>query len=289
MKNFFTKYILAALFLLLIFISTEIGKTPPSDSADIFFLNVGQGDSELIQKGNFQILIDGGPDDSVLTELGDIMPLSDRKIDVIVLTHPHADHLAGLNLILERYEVGQIYGSGVLDTTNGYIEFLSKLKSKKINLQVSGINTKIIPFENSELDFLWPGDRYLKQDLSNLNNSSLVTKFCYFSYCALFTGDIETDEQTAMFDYYKQRNSLSIFDVEIIKVAHHGSSNGTDENILRYVQPKYAVIEVGEDNKYGHPHASTLNLLKKFNTKVYRTNKDSTIKFELSKTGITKD
>ncbi len=289
MKEFVKKYFLVVLVLLFFFVIAEIVKSPKPDGVQIYFLNVGQGDSELIQKGDFQILIDGGPDDKVLAEIGQVMPLSDRKIDIIILTHPHADHLTGINLILDRYSVSMIYSTGVLDTTNGYFEFLNKIKDKNISFKIPGLYEKIIPFADAELDFLWPGDKYKGATLANLNNSSEVAKFCYFSHCALFTGDIETDEQAAMVDYYSQKNLSDVFHSDILKVPHHGSKNGTNEQTLEIVSPKYAVIEVGADNKYGHPHASTLELLQKYNVIVSRTDQDGTVKSELTKTSITKD
>lgn len=282
MKPFIKRYFLVVLILLFFFVYAEIVKSPKTDGTEIYFLDVGQGDSELIQKGDFQILIDGGPDDKVLAEIGKVMPLTDRKIDIIILTHPHADHLRGINLILDRYSVGTVYSSGVLDTTNGYLEFLNTIKDKNISFKIPALYDKIIPFANSELDFLWPGDKYKSQTLANLNNSSEVTKFCYFKNCALFTGDIETEEQATMFDYYAQKNLIDVFKSDILKIPHHGSKNGTNEQLLKNVTPKYAVIEVGVDNTYGHPHASTLELLKKFNITTYRTDTDGTIKFEMA-------
>lgn len=288
MKEFAKRYFLVVLILLFFFVYAEVVKSPKVDGVAVYFFNVGQGDSELIQKGDFQILIDGGPDDKVLAEIGKVMPLTDREIDIIILTHPHADHLTGINLVLDRYSVGTIYGSGVLGTTNGYLEFLNKIKDKNISFKIPALYDKIIPFADAELDFLWPGDKYKSQTLANLNNSSEVTKFCYFKNCALFTGDIETDEQATMFDYYNQKNQIQVFQADILKIAHHGSRNGTNEQTLKNVMPKYAVIEVGADNKYGHPHASTLDLLKKFNITTYRTDQDGTIKFEITKDHLEK-
>jgi len=286
MKEFIKKYFLTVLVLLFFFVAAEIAKSPQPDGVGIYFFDVGQGDAELIQKGDFQILIDGGPDDKILAEIGKIMPLTDRQIDIVILTHPHADHLRGINLILDRYSVGTVYGSAVLDTTNGYLEFLNKVKDKNVSFKAPELYDKIIPFADSEIDFLWPGDKYKSQNLSNLNNSSEVTKFCYFEKCVLFTGDLETDEQSAMFEYYTQKNLLQIFQADILKVAHHGSRNGTNEQLLKNVKPKYAVIEVGADNNYGHPHASTLELLKKFNVVTFRTDQKGTVKFILTKDSI---
>jgi len=287
MKTFY-KYLFTLLALLFLFIYAETTKIPAQNNAEIFFFDVGQGDAEMIQKGDFQILIDGGPDDKILSEIGQIMPLTDHKIDVIILTHPHADHLRGINLILDRYSVGTIYGSAVLDTTDGYLEFLNKIKDKNISFKVPGIYEKIIPFANSELDFLWPGDKYKSTTLANLNNSSLVSKFCYYSKCIIFTGDIETEEITTMVDYYASRDLMPVFHADVLKISHHGSRNGASEDFFKAVAPNYAIIEVGSDNKYGHPHAELLELLKKLAIPVYRTDLDGTIKFDISENSITK-
>ena len=197
--KFWTKVILLLLLLGAVAVWAEVLKSPakPNEAA-VYFLDVGQGDSELIQKGNFQVLIDGGPDDKVLQELGKAMPISDRKIDIMILTHPDADHITGLNQVLSRYQVGAIYSTGVLDTTDQYYEFTDKIKSMKISYIVPKIDSNVNLFENGTLTFLWPGDKYDGQKTDNTNDTSEIAKFCYFSFCALFTGDIEKDEQTEM-------------------------------------------------------------------------------------------
>lgn len=303
-----TKYILAFLVLAAVFVWVEVAKSPVADEASanvhIYFLNVGQGDAGLILKGNQQVLIDGGPDDSVLSEVGKVMPVYDRKIETIILTHPHADHLVGLNQILDRYEVDHIYYSGTNHDSNAYKEFLDKAKQKNIRLSVPKISEEKVLFPDSKIIFLWPGDKYQNQTVENLNNTSEVVKFCYFSYCALFTGDIETDEQKMMIDYYSSRPSASeaekstssqptasnniIFQSSILKLAHHGSTNGTNQLLLDAVKPKYGVLEVGLDNRYGHPHALVLDLLQKNNIQYSRTDRDRRIDFVLNKDGIIK-
>ena len=310
MKNKVSKFILTVLLLLAVFIWTEIVKSPSGsdNNCHIFFLNVGQGDSELIQKGDYQILIDGGPDDKVLSELGKAMPVSDRKIDVLILTHPHADHLTGINQILDRYEIGKIYTTGVIFTSNGYLEFLDKVNSpaggKKIDLEVPDLEEKFTPFENGELTFLWPGKKFEQKSAedNNLNNTSEVARFCYFDHCTLFTGDIQIDEQATMFNYYNchseanaeesqrsfasaQEDTCNIFQSEILKIPHHGSNNGTDQTLLDFVKPKTAIIEVGVDNKFGHPHTATLDLLQNANIRYYRTDRDGTIEFVINQDG----
>ncbi len=275
MAKKFIRIALSILALVLVAIWVEIARSPSDDNVHLYFFDVGQGDAAMITKGDYQILIDGGPDDTVMSEIGKVMPLSDRKIEKVILTHPHADHLVGLVQVLEHYEIGEIYISGVAHTSNQYLEFLSKIKDKNILTIVPEINQKEIPFDNGSLTFLWPGKKYQEQTAENLNNSSIINKFCYYSQCALFTGDIETDEQNLMLS----ENKSVDFQAQILKIAHHGSNNGTNQALLDKVKPQYAVISAGADNKYGHPHAATLDLLDKSGTKLFRTDRDSTIEF----------
>ncbi|MCL5410961.1 MAG: MBL fold metallo-hydrolase [Patescibacteria group bacterium] len=308
-----TKIFFSLLITLAVFIWVAVVRSPSGTGCNIYFFDVGQGDAALIEKGNFQILIDGGPDDKILSEIGKAMPLTDRKIEVVILTHPHADHLVGINQILDRYEVGKIYSTGVIHTTNAYLEFLDKINppagGKNISLEVPDVAEEITPFDNGKLRFLWPGKRDVGKSAedNNLNNTSLVSRFCYFDHCVLLPGDLETDGQEEMFSYYSSKQSEvpaeksannnsqpsasnnNIFQSEILKVAHHGSVNGTNQKLLDIVKPKFAVISVGADNKFGHPHAGTLDLLQKANIQYYRTDRDGTVEFNLSEQGIVKE
>jgi len=284
-----TKIILAVLILGVAFVWASVARSPSANESkngvSVYFLDVGQGDSELIQKGDYQILIDGGPDDKVLSELGKAMPLYDRKIEVVILTHPHADHLIGINQILDRYQVDKIYYSGTLYTSNAYTEFLAKINppagGQNIASVIPNIGDKITPFQNGELTFLWPGKQYEQKTNENANNTSEVARFCYFTHCVLFTGDAETDEQT------KFINS-ALVQSEILKIPHHGSTNGINQILLDAVKPQTVIIEVGIDNKYGHPHTAVLDLLVQNSIKYYRTDRDGTIKLNIDEAGISK-
>lgn len=285
MKNnrFVNKTILIILFLLLSTIFGAIFKSSDSiDGVQVYFLDVGQGDSILIQKDNYQILIDGGPDDSVLPLLGEYLPNGDKKIETIILTHPHADHLIGINQVLDRYQVGTIYGTGIIYTSDQYLSFLQKIKDKKINFQIPKLEEKIMPFDFGEIEFLWPGQKYSGNSIDNLNNSSIVAKFCYYQNCAILTGDIERDEQDIMLDYYK--NTPEIFRAAIYKVPHHGSNTGVNEKMYEYITPKYSIFSVGKDNKYGHPHNAAIEMAQKFSSTILRTDQNGTIKFIFGET-----
>lgn len=303
-----TKIFFSFLITLVVFIWVAVVRSPSGTGCNIYFFDVGQGDSALIEKGDFQILIDGGPDDKILSNIGQAMPLTDRKIEVVILTHPHADHLVGINQVLDRYEIGKIYSTGVIHTTNAYLEFLDKVKNKNISLEVPDVAEEIAPFDNGKIKFLWPGKRDVGKSAedNNLNNTSLVSRFCYFDHCVLLPGDLETDGQEEMLSYYSSKqneasalkseskssqplvSNNNIFQSEILKVAHHGSVNGTNQKLLDIVKPKYAIISAGADNKFGHPHAATLDLLQKANIQQYRTDRDGTIEFNLSEQGIIK-
>lgn len=279
-----TKLILGLLIVVLIYLWAEIAKSPATNNLNLYFLNVGQGDAELIQKGDFQILIDGGPDDSVLSEVGKIMPLSDRKIDIIILSHPHADHLVGINEILKRYEVGQIYTSGSITTSNQYLDFLNTVKSKNIPLSVPQIGEKLVVFDTAQLTFLWPGEKFKGMSGDNLNDTSEIIRFCAESHCADFLGDIEVDEQELMFGDLKTKGIN--YQAELLKISHHGSTNGTNAATLDEINPKFAVIEVGADNKFGHPHAGVIDLLNSRNIQILRTDRDGTIRFSVTSDGF---
>lgn len=284
MKNI-TKYFLSALILVLVFIVANIAKSPDDENVHVYILNVGQGDSILIQKKDYQILVDAGPGHITLEELGKVMPVLDRKIEQVIITHPHQDHIGAINEVIDRYEVGEIFGSGVLATNSDYIQMLKNIKDKNIKFTVPLVGEKISFTENEELIFFWPGEEYKEKEIDNINNSCEVVKLCYFSHCALLLGDLEMDGQAQMLP---KQTDLSVFSSELLKIAHHGSVNGTNQQLLDVVKPKFAAISVGADNQFGHPHAKTLDLLSQNNIPISRTDRDGTIEYIFSKDGISK-
>jgi len=277
-----TKIVLSALVLFTVFVWTSIVRSPENNGVEIYHFDIGQGDAALIQRGNYQILIDGGPDDTILSKLGEVMPLVDKNIEVVILSHPHADHLVGINQVIERFTVEKVYSTGVVHTSNEYLEFLENINNKNIELIVPNIGFQFEPYENANMQFFWPGERYREKSIENLNNSSIVNKFCYFEECVLFTGDIETDEQAEVFKALTEKD-LNL-EAKYLKVAHHGSSNGTNQIFLDKVIPDVAVISAGEDNQFGHPHKSTIDLLLENEIEIKRTDRDGDVKIEL---GIT--
>jgi len=234
------------------------------DGLLIHFYDVGQGDAILIEKGTTQILIDGGPNDRILTYLGrDLFPW-DREIDLLVLTHPHADHLTGLIPVIERYRIDKIlYFPSVYDT-RGYQKFqeLVKKEGAEILLGRSGGEIKL---GEISLQTLWPTDSFRDE---NINNESLVMLLDYADFEVLLLGDAEGEVQSRLF--------INV-GIEVIKVGHHGSSNGSYEPLLRLAAPNLAVVSAGAQNQYGHPHQQTLNLFAKLGIPLLRTDLDGTI------------
>jgi len=241
---------------------------------EVYFFNVGQGDAELIFQGGHTILIDGGPDASVISELSKALPVLNRKIDVIVLTHPHADHVSGLVDVLQRYEVGAVIGSGVIYNTPEYNAFLEEIKNQKIPFILARAGEKIKIGDLSELTILYPFDlNFVGKSPTNIHDSMVVVRFDFGQESFLFTGDAENDLE----------NNLVFKGVDvkanILKVGHHGSKNSSPPIFLKRVSPKISVIEVGKNNIYRHPADITLRNLVAIGSEILRTDLDGTIKF----------
>lgn len=281
-----TKYLLILLTLVCFFVWASVAKSPQDNFVHLYILNVGQGDAILIERGEYQILIDGGPDDKVLSELGRVMPALDRTIEQVILTHPHADHLTGLNQVLDRYAVGTLYTNGVLYDSNTYMNFLDKLKQKNIEAVTPKSFSEVPVFESGSIKFIWPGEQFKDQKADDLNETSIVTQFCYFAYCALLTGDVQVDKQVELLALAKSKNIDLKSD--LLKVSHHGSINGTNQALLDTVLPKLAVISVGAENKFGHPHAGVIDLLNLNSIKIFRDDRDGGLDFAFSVDGIIK-
>ena len=228
------------------------------------FYDVGQGDSLLIQKGATQILVDGGPDEDVLSHLGQDLLQWDREIELLVLTHPHADHLTGLLAVLEHYQVKTILYYPSLYSSRGYQHFLNLVANEgaEVLKASAGGQIQVGPLL---LQILWPPANYHSQ---NLNNESVVMLFNYRDFGALLLGDAEHDAQK---DITIKGN------VNVIKVAHHGSSNGSYAQLLRTASPKLAIISAGEGNSFGHPHGPALKLLKNLGILTLRTDLNGTV------------
>ena len=219
----------------------------------VVFLDVGQGDSILIQEGNIQVLVDGGPDSSVLYELQKYIPMYDREIEYVVLTHPHDDHLVGLLKVLERYEVGEILYYPVCYENENYGFFLQEYPNAKKVGQGDTIRLKDI-----DMDILWPvlskeSEGCVAQYNSDVNNDSLVLSFEFLKKKFLLMGDIESDVEEVMV-----RDGIVGSEYDVLKAGHHCSNSSSSEIFLEIVKPDIAICSVGESNSFGHPGSETL-------------------------------
>lgn len=262
-----------------------------SKELQIYFLDVGQGDSMLVETPNGQqVLIDGGEGQIVLDKLGKYLPFNDRKIELIILSHPHSDHLSGLIEVLKRYAVKEVWLTGVVHTASGYLEFLNLIKDKNIPVKnifacgeapVTDCSEEITFEDNVHFKILWPRENLAAKRVKELNDTSLVLKLIYHNNSWLLPGDLDNAAEEELI-----KNSPEDLNVNVLKVAHHGSSNATSEEWLKLVSPTDAVISVGKDNNYGHPSPRVLNRLKRAGINIWRTDEDGDILTESDGTVI---
>ena len=236
---------------------------------EINFFDVGQGDSIFIetQSGN-QIIIDGGPDSTVLKKLNKEMPFYDRIIDLMILTHADKDHLFGLLDVLKRYEIENIVWTGVKNESALCDEWIKLIEKEGSKIVIARAGERIIVNGNPlvYIDIIHPDN---VEDYSNLNDTSVITHLFFDKTSVLMTGDATKKTDGSVLKW----NLKS----DVLKVAHHGSKDSTSLELVEKVSPKAAVISVGENN-YGHPSEEVFQNLKNSGIEVLRTDKYGDIK-----------
>lgn len=224
---------------------------------EVTFFDVGQGDAAFVETPeNQQILIDGGPTAIILEKLGKAMPFWDRTIDLVVLTHPEHDHIAGLLEVLKRYHVKNILWTGIVRDTAEYKEWQKLIEQEGANVYIARTGLRIYAGE-SEFVVLYPFEDLEGEQVKNTNDTSIVARFNYGETAFLFTGDASMSVERKLLD----RVELSILDSDILKIGHHGSKTSISKEFVQAVSPEVAVISAGKDNKYGHPHQEVLDNL----------------------------
>jgi beta-lactamase superfamily II metal-dependent hydrolase len=276
--RFFNTFVLAILVIILFgLIYILLSPKPKTDS--VRFFDVGQGDAALVETpSNQRILIDGGPNDSVVAKLDKVIPFYQRRLDAVILSHPHADHLDGLLKVLKTYEVKAVYMTGVVQTTPEYLEFLDDIKAKNIQAKNVSLNNEIDLGNDIRIKILYPTKNFQGQKMDNLNNSSIVAKLIWGNVSFLFTGDLEAEGQEELL------KTGADVEAEVLKVPHHGSKDSADFNFDQKVAPKYAIISVGKDNQFGHPSAKALDFLK--SVQVFRTDLDGDVKCDFGPSSL---
>lgn len=225
-------------------------------------LNVGQGDALLlITPEQHHILIDGGPGNSVLTELSKVLPESFREIDLMILTHPHLDHMEGLIPVLERFDVNAVMMSTPSYDSLVYEAFLKAVTNENIPIYFADDDTDF-RFGDLELDTLYPFEPFTNEMMENVNNASPVIRV---NDWLLLTGDAELEVEAQLLE------AGIDMDVDILKAGHHGSRTSSSWEFLEAVSPSIMLISAGEDNSYGHPHEETLEKAEDLGIEVMRT------------------
>ena len=253
---------------------TSLGSAAPRGSLRITTLDVGQGDAILVEVSGRRMLIDGGPDPARLsTELDRIIPAWDRRIDLLVASHPHEDHLAGLPKLLDRYRIASVVGSEDRGGGPAASSWREILASSRIAYHQVFTGDKF-QLGAARLSVLWPDKTYLSLPPGNdgraLNDRSIVLRLDIPGFSALFTGDIESDIDARVI-----RNIGA--PVDFLKTPHHGSKGSTSRALLNVLDPRVSVVSVGAKNTYGHPATETLQRLGERGAAVERTDLNGTV------------
>lgn len=256
--------IFLSLMMLLITVPTMAAETTVNGQMKVHYINVGQADSTLIQIDGKTILIDAGNNDNLAYNYLKSQGIS--KLDYVVATHPHADHIGGMTTIINNFAIGKFYAPKATSTTQTFVNMINALNSKNLKITVPTPGENIV-IGNATLTFLAPNSTTYE----DLNNYSIVTKIKYGNTSFIFEGDAEDISENEIL-----AKQLDI-SANVIKIGHHGSNSSTTDTYLNKVNPQYAVISVGVGNDYGHPHKTTLDKLNAKNIKTFRTDLSGTI------------
>ena len=244
----------------------------------VVFCDVGQGDGMLlITPSGKDIVVDGGPGTKIVDCLGQKMPFWDRTIEMVVLTHPQKDHLEGLLSVLSRYKVKMIATTGVENETELFKAWQTAIKAEGARIYTPKAGDRLVldsvRGQTSSMDVLWPTSEKLEiwklAGLSELNKSSVVLRLEMDGFCAYLTSDIPNEILVGLIDRSCQ----------VLKISHHGSKTGTNQEILDSIDPKVAIIQVGK-NSFGHPHKEVLEMLGSKGVKIYRNDINGVIELK---------
>ncbi len=240
-------------------------QTPSLCELKVHFIDVGQGDSILIDYGETEILIDGGDKSSGIEKY--LTSYVDGAIEVMVATHPHADHIGGLIGVLADFEVQEIWHNGDTSTSKTYSQFMSAVNSEGAEVYEARRGNTI---EVGDLVFnvLHPVNLG-----GTTNNNSIVLRFSYGVVDFLFTGDAEKEAEASMLI----KSDMPVPDVEILNVGHHGSRTASSSSFLKAAHPEVAIYMAGIDNRYGHPHEETITALQAIGASIYGTDASGTV------------
>ena len=230
----------------------------------IIYFDVGQADSTLIMNNGKAILIDGGNDCDGDNLVKYIKSQKISKIDTVIATHLHADHIGGLDDIIDNFDIGTVFMPDAINSSKQVDELLDSMERKNLNYEVPKVGEK---FNNGLADCEVMA---INNEAKDLNNSSIVIQMDYLEQKYLFMGDSKKEVEDS-----RKWNKINV-----LKVGHHGSNTSNTERFLNQVRPEIAIISVGLNNQYNHPSVDVLNRLKKLNTTIYRTDEDGSLLLE---------
>lgn len=272
-KNRWREALVISLIVSNLFVWLAVSLREEREDLRVYFIDVGQGDAILIESPTRgRVLIDGGRNRQVVSELGRILPFGDKRIDVVIATHPDSDHIGGLPEVVRRYKIGLIMEAGV-ESEN---EIDDELEKRALDKKIPMILVKrghVVNFgDGATLTILFP-DRDVSE--WDTNDASVIARLDYGESSFLFTGDAGIQTENILIDLDEE-----ILDTDVLKAGHHGSRTSTSLTFAEAVTPEYTVISAGKDNSYGHPHKEVLNILEMVDSKIKNTAQSGTIKFE---------
>lgn len=247
---------------------TQESKVPKNSQLMISYMDVGQGDAAYIKVNGNDILIDAGPRSNSKELLEQLKAKNIDDFELVIATHPHEDHIGGIVDVFKEYEVKAFYSPKITHTTKTYENLVKAVKDEGLKTKELKSGMAIDLGEGAKFEVFTPQ----KSEYEELNDYSPIMKLSFGDTSYLFTGDAEKlAEEEALAKY---KTSL---DSDVIKFGHHGSSSSSSNAFIEAVSPKYGIISCAKDNKYGHPHRETLDIIKKYNIKTFRTDTDGEI------------
>lgn len=240
----------------------------------VIFLDVGQGDAILVQTPEGKnILVDGGPDKNVVYKLDSYIPITKRKIDLMIATHADLDHISGLAEVLYRYEVKSVLDNGLVGHTPAYYQWQNSIQEKNIS-KVSVDAPHTIALEDGiSFQFLWPDQDIVATSEADKNFASVVVKLIYGDTSFLLTGDATIETEEILVEAGSDLTS------DVLKAGHHGSKYSSGVEFVQAVDPIYGIISAGKDNTFGHPSLRALKNLEVSGAEILRTDQDGDILF----------
>lgn len=259
-------------FLLVISFAIFNSLSAHAEPLTIHFIDIGQGDSALIQSPNGKIiLIDSGPSKSWRALKQYLTKLNIQTIDLMINSHPHSDHIGNASKIIEQFEVKTVLDPGFAHPIRAYSNLLESIKAKKTPLRLGRKGRQINIGGGATIEVLAPEEPFIRNSRSDPNSNSIVFKVKYKNQSALFTGDAEEETELRLLAQAKTLRA------DLLKVAHHGSKHASGRAFLDAVKPKYAIISCSETNRYGHPAPETVAALKRVNTQYWVTAQQGSI------------